>query len=243
MNLQADVLADLPDVAFYHLLISADPSEVLRLRQVLGAKRPGVFQQAEKFFREKYGLRDLPLLVIDRILALEDKDDSMYEALKHGDYPQYAVSVYEKLDNPIGIIDYSLLLGRIKSAIAMLELVPSEDLWELIRSASEHQCESCLLYIFSRVDFNDALLRALQLMYEPPINVEWVLRVADPEVDVKLVTFLMKSESESDFLKLLVPKMSDEELVKGRREVNGNNYHSVQQRLRIFDEEIERRKL
>lgn len=246
MSLEPGILTQLPDDELYHLLTLCDAKEVLRLRQVLAL--------IEKYFQNKYLLWDLPLLVIDRIVSFENKEDSVREALSRGDYPEYVTSVTHKEANDVSLIDYAVEKGRTKSAIALMKFEKDSSMWYYLFLSIVHQNKECLLYVIKRSEFNKSLLIALG--ENMPLDEEdflWTLKVANPEISKRLVTMLL---AKTDMLSPLViiellKRMRDEDLLEARRKhlrafntgfsIIGADYDYGEEITALFNAERDRR--
>ena len=160
MELNESVLADLPDVALYHLLELCSLEQVLRFRSVLGKQRAPVFQEVTKLFNEKYGFHDLPLSVIYKIVKDEDKDISSWIASDYGDYPEYVASIYDEIRGVDWILQRMMEKGREESALVMLERKSEAD---DIPIAIKYRCVKCLLHLTNKYSF---VRKVVESLYE-----------------------------------------------------------------------------
>lgn len=252
--MEPKILLELPDTALYQLLTVVEVKDVLRIREVFGDQRSGVFSFVESYFQTKYHLPDLRLVEIQQILSEETKDESLSRALLLGDYPEYALSVYEELDNPYLAVEEALAAGREESAIALMKINPDHLAFFFIL-ALKHRRAKFLRYLLARMEFRALLTKAMREYMIEDEDIDWALATLKPEINEWLLTRILggKVYTPSFFANLLA-LMTDEELLKaervhGRAVATGNNplggddYFHGREASNLFREERERRGL
>lgn len=250
--MQAEILLELPDEALYHLLVTMEVADVVRMRKVFGRRRQGVFFYAERYFQEKYHLPGLSLVLIDHIFAQESDDTSLREALRFGDYPEYAISLV--LDQPFTLIDKALFLGREKTAIALHKKRPS-DLNYFFVKALEYRRPKFLRYLLTLREFSAFLRKAILYRRAADEDIDWALTTIQPKVDERLIIYILGTMVYTPiFFPSLLALASDHDLLKAERvhqrsdltdtnPLGGTDYYHGEEVSASFLEEREKRGL
>lgn len=209
MELNEAVLAELPDVALYHLLTLCSLEQVLRFQRVLGKQRAPVFQEVTKLFNSKYGFHDLPLSVIHKIVNEEDKDVSARTASRYGDYPEYIASIYDQMRSLNWTLQIIMDKGREESAVAMLKRKAEAD---DIPIAIKHRCAKCLLYLTNKYSFARKVVESLyEDNYMAEDDLLWAIDYGKLKVDADFISLLLSfpKEMSPDLLRALLERTSD----------------------------------
>ena len=254
MDFDVSILTLLPDDELYYLLALCETEEILRLRHVLGNQRSSVFEQIERYLQAKHGMPALPLLLIHRLLPVEDEGERALTTLDSGDYPEYISLIYRRREDTWTIFDRAVENRREESALIIAKEEEDADLWYVLVSAMTYRLEVIFLYALNRIDFNEALSYAL--IWNMPFDDDdflWALKLADPLLDEKLVrTLLAKTDGISSELMIeILSRLPDDQLLEARethlRSIEsgsswlGGSYYYGNEITTLFDKELSRR--